>query len=221
MLTKTGLARYSRLCDSYTCWIVRFLGRTHICKPHWSVVCTDQVQTQIICFLHVKQFCQPLRWWRSISQKSTLNVLIFFAFWCRRSSLSPLRISRGRLPDMLPRSRQRQEGIHHWPHHPPDPSLHVTEQVRTINSSCSPLLHACGRGYELAWARPLSTMVSDVNTFLSEAHSLHRDSLHFIVFLKYYMTVAPSCYHVFFFILQFDKLATLGVLYSLYNQQIL
>lgn len=132
-----------------------------------------------------------------------------FCLWCRRGlmPLMPLRISRGRLPDMLLRSRQRQEGIHHLPHHPPDPSLHVTEQVRSINSSCSPLLHACGRGYELAWARPLSTMVSDVNTFLSEAHSPHRySSLHFIMFLNYSMAVAPSCYRVFFFILQFDKL---------------
>lgn len=52
----------------------------------------------------------------------------------------------------------------------PPSLLRVTEQVRNINSSScsSPLLCTCGPGYELARARPLSTLFANVNTLLFE-----------------------------------------------------
>lgn len=113
---------------------------------------------------------QPLGSLRLISQKSNPKIIMLkyfsISFVTEVTDFSLLGIFRWKLPDMLLKPWRREEVIGQCS----PPSLRVIEQVRNINSSssCGPLLCTCGPGYELAQARPLSTLFANVNTLLTE-----------------------------------------------------
>ena len=136
------------------------------------------------------------------AQKSKNHCLeVFLCFLCCRGNRFCLSGEEGYLTRCWNRDggRGRYASVPH-----PSRSLRVTEQVRNINSgsSCGPLLHTCGPGYELAPARPLSTLVTNVNTLLSETHKQcwekgGKDTLRLIIrcfLLIYCVYSVPSLY---------------------------
>lgn len=176
--TQWGLSAQDRALRSV-------LNLTFVPSPTEEVtveVLSTLTKITLICRMQSLCFSDGSHVW-AMQDLCSQGVQFYFFLCCRSSRVSRVRISTQRRSDKLLKPWLREEVRRRYP-----TASMFQEQVRNINSSssCGPLLRTCGRGYELAWARPLSTMATNVSTLPSAGGRLQRfSSAQVIVFCHF------------------------------------